>query len=89
MTTGAQLRQFVDLWQRIRGIQLTTQPNQIRWRFSADGRYSSRSAYMIQFQRVYKGLQVGRYLENKGGEQMQVLPLAAIAKEAAHVGSNN
>ena len=39
--------------------------------------------------RVYKGLQVGRYLENKGGEQMQVLPLAAIAKEAAHVGSNN
>jgi hypothetical protein len=33
----------------IRGIQLNSQPDQIQWRFAADGQYSSRSAYRMQF----------------------------------------
>lgn len=49
MTNTTQITQFVDLWQQLRGIQLSSQPDQIQWRFSADDRYSSRSAYMMQF----------------------------------------
>jgi hypothetical protein len=53
MTNGAQIRQFAELWHLLRGIQLNSQPDQIQWRFSADGQYSSRSANMMQFKGPY------------------------------------
>ena len=49
ITTSNELYQFIDLWEQLQSIQLTLQPDQIKWRFTADGNYSSRSAYAVQF----------------------------------------
>lgn len=49
ISTPAALHQFVLLWHKIQTVQLTHEPDQIRWRFTADGVYSSHSAYNMQF----------------------------------------
>jgi len=38
-----------SLWEKLHSVQLTQQPDQIKWCFPADGNYSSRSAYAVQF----------------------------------------
>jgi mannosylglycoprotein endo-beta-mannosidase len=43
------MQQFVQLWIQLNQVQLNNDPDTLRWRFTADGRYSTRSAYNIQF----------------------------------------
>jgi hypothetical protein len=81
MASGAQVRQFVELWHQLRGIQLNSQPDQIQWRFSADGQYSSRSAYRMQFK--------GSIQDYSWDKIWKVLPLATTAKEAPNNVLNN
>jgi hypothetical protein len=44
-----EISQFVALWSMISGVQLSESHDDISWRFTADGNYSARSAYGIQF----------------------------------------
>jgi hypothetical protein len=53
MSTADQLAEFVLLWDRLLQVQLTDSPDQIRWRWAADGKYSSKSAYEFQFKGTY------------------------------------
>ena len=51
ITTSVQIQEFVALWFRIQEVQLTPDvQDSIVWRWTADGNYSTRSAYNIQFQ---------------------------------------
>jgi hypothetical protein len=43
-----EINQFVELWQRVCEVNLSTQEDGISWRFSANRLYSSSSAYAIQ-----------------------------------------
>ena len=50
ITTTTQLQEFVGLWTILQNVQL--QPDvqdTIIWKWTADGAYSTSSAYMIQF----------------------------------------
>ena len=52
--TGAQtvqvFLQYLDLWERVRGVQLVTGvPDSVIWRWSADHKYSAASAYGAMF----------------------------------------
>ncbi|KAK1632962.1 hypothetical protein QYE76_007277 [Lolium multiflorum] len=48
--TADSLSEFVDLWDRVRRVTLVNGvADAFVWRFSADGAYSSKSAYRLQF----------------------------------------
>ena len=49
ISTSEELYQFVDLWKKLQSIHLTPHPDLITWRFTANGEYSCRSAYQVQF----------------------------------------
>jgi mannosylglycoprotein endo-beta-mannosidase len=49
LCTTEGVRQFVDLWTQLSQVQLHSAEDTITWRFSADGRYSAKSAYKVQF----------------------------------------
>ncbi|KAF8653130.1 hypothetical protein HU200_062574 [Digitaria exilis] len=49
ISTTTEINQYVELWGLVREVQLIDQPDQITWRFSACGTYSSSSAYLAQF----------------------------------------
>ena len=42
--------EFVNLWTRLQSVELCPGvPDQIEWKLSANGEYSTKSAYMAQF----------------------------------------
>jgi hypothetical protein len=47
--TEDRLRQFIELWSQLQGIQLQENEDTISWRFEPSGQYSARSAYNVQF----------------------------------------
>lgn len=49
LNTVAQLDQLLLLWDKFQSIQLTAQSDSITWRLTADGKYSAKSAYAVQF----------------------------------------
>ena len=50
ITTSVQIQEFVALWIRLQDVQLMPDvQDSIVWRWTADGNYSTRSAYRIQF----------------------------------------
>jgi len=49
MSTDQELRQYVSLWQCLQQVQLDERQDQITWRFTADGNYTVKSAYNVQF----------------------------------------
>ncbi|KAF8701016.1 hypothetical protein HU200_033908 [Digitaria exilis] len=49
MSTTDEINQYVELWGMLQQVQLNDQPDNIIWRFSANGTYSSSSAYQAQF----------------------------------------
>lgn len=53
MNTADQIAEFVILWDKLQHIQLTNTSDTIAWRWTANGLYSSKSAYQIQFQGSY------------------------------------
>jgi hypothetical protein len=53
MSTAEQMAEFVQLWDCLLQVQLTEEADEIRWRWTADGRYSSKSAYEMQFRGTY------------------------------------
>jgi len=49
MSTVQQMAEFVFLWDLVQQAVLTDNTDEISWRWSADGAYSSKSAYLAQF----------------------------------------
>lgn len=51
LSTTAETNQYVQLWDLLEEVQLGEQSDDITWRFSHNGTYSSSSAYLTQFAR--------------------------------------
>jgi hypothetical protein len=51
--TSVEVNQFMALWTGINQTSLTDQEDAIQWRFTANGSYSTKSAYVIQFAGSY------------------------------------
>lgn len=49
LTTHEQMKEFVKLFTSLRDVELTDQPDEIKWRWTADGIYTTKSAYLVQF----------------------------------------
>jgi hypothetical protein len=49
ISTTAQIEQFVHLLSLLRGVHLVDRPDDIQWRFTATGTFSTKSAYRVQF----------------------------------------
>jgi len=49
MQTVEEMASFVELWDLVHGLQLTDEQDQIKWRWAADGIYTAKSAYNMQF----------------------------------------
>jgi hypothetical protein len=53
-TTPEEVREFVKLWEAASAVQLNeTVEDEVRWRWTQDGEYSTKSAYLIQFVGVF------------------------------------
>ena len=50
MSSVEEMTEFVGLWDLVQNVQLTLEKDQIAWRWTADGVYSAKSAYEVQFQ---------------------------------------
>lgn len=49
-TTPQEVREFVKLWKAVGSIQLNKAiEDEVWWRWTADGEYSTKNAYLIQF----------------------------------------
>jgi len=53
MQSVEQMAEFVALWDAVQNVQLTQHPDEIVWRWTPDGVYTTKSAYNIQLQGVY------------------------------------
>ena len=50
ITTATHVEEFVSLWIRLQNVQLQLEEqDSIVWKWTPDGKYSTRSAYQIQF----------------------------------------
>jgi hypothetical protein len=50
LVTPQEIREYVSLWEEVHQIQLHDNvDDSIRWRWTADGEYTTKSAYGIQF----------------------------------------
>jgi len=53
METMQQLSEFISLWNHLEGVELNDRPDCIRWIWTENGVYSSKSAYLAQFKGSY------------------------------------
>jgi hypothetical protein len=53
MSTVAEMVEFVELWDRVQQVQFTDNQDQMFWRWTANGEYTAKSAYNIQFSGSY------------------------------------
>ena len=49
MSTVEEMADFVKLWDYVQQIQLSNEPDQIFWKWTSDGQYTSKSAYRAHF----------------------------------------
>jgi len=53
MQTIEEMASFVKLWDLVQQVQLTNESDRISWRWTADGTYNAKSAYVVQFTGSY------------------------------------
>jgi hypothetical protein len=53
MSTVTEMVEFVELWDRVQQVQFTDNQYQMFWRWTANGEYTAKSAYNIQFSGSY------------------------------------
>jgi len=41
---------YLQLWNAVAAVQLNDQPDRVLWRWTADGKYSAKSAYIMLHQ---------------------------------------
>jgi hypothetical protein len=56
MTSAGEMAELIKLWSLIQEVQLSQEEDQLIWRWSADGVYSAKSAYEVQFRGTYSTL---------------------------------
>jgi hypothetical protein len=58
-TTQAEVNDFVHLWEAIKDIQLNPEvEDEIKWRWTENGEYTARSAYLIQFEGTFSKIRI-------------------------------
>jgi hypothetical protein len=58
-TTQAEINDFVHLWEAIKDIQLNPEvEDEIKWRWTENGEYTARSAYLIQFEGTFSKIRI-------------------------------
>ena len=59
LQTRQELHEYVELWDQVRGYRLSEHTEDtIRWRWTQDGEYSTKSAYQIQFEGCYSKMKL-------------------------------
>jgi hypothetical protein len=59
LSTAQEIKEYVELWEAIGQMQLQEdRDDSIRWRWTADGEYTAKSAYNIQFQGTFSKLKL-------------------------------
>jgi hypothetical protein len=53
MSMVEEMTDFVAVWDLVQNVQLTTEDDQITWRWILDGNYTAKSAYVAQFKGSY------------------------------------
>lgn len=53
MSTIEEMAEFIVLWDLVQGISLTDSADSIIWRWTAQGEYTAKSAYELQFKGTY------------------------------------
>ena len=53
MSSVEEMAEFVILWDLVQQVSLNDQEDQLSWRWTANGSYSSKSAYLAQFNGSY------------------------------------
>jgi hypothetical protein len=53
MESAKQMAEFIHLWDLVQQAQLSNQGNRIEWKWTANGKYSDKLAYLIQFRGSY------------------------------------
>lgn len=53
MQSVEEMAEFVKLWDMVQEVQLTAVEDEIIWKFTADGQYTAKSAYDVQFKGSY------------------------------------
>ncbi|CAN6334617.1 unnamed protein product, partial [Urochloa humidicola] len=53
MSTSEEIAEYAILWWKLWGFQLNDQEDSISWKWTADGQYSAKSAYNIQFEGTF------------------------------------
>ena len=48
MSTVEEMAEFIILWDLVQNIQLTEHNDEIRWKWTINGSYTSKSAYLAQ-----------------------------------------
>jgi hypothetical protein len=51
MSTAEEMAEYIMLWEVVQEVQFSHEPDQISWKWTANGLYSSKSTYEIQFSR--------------------------------------
>jgi len=77
---------FVNLWDAVQAIQLTDQPDSIRWKWTAHGDYSAKSAYNIQFAGSHGQFISSHIWQAESEGKHKFLHLAARAIQATNCG---
>jgi hypothetical protein len=53
MESANQMAEFIHLWDLVQQAHLSNQGNRIEWKWTANGKYSDKLAYLIQFRGSY------------------------------------
>jgi len=88
MSTQAEIRQFVDLWIQLQMVQLQPQDDQIHWRLTSDGKYSSKSAYEAQFVGAHPDYKWVCVWKAKVENKCEFFPMAPPPTQADDGGQN-
>jgi hypothetical protein len=66
LSTQQEILEYVELWEAMRGIVLSPAlEDEIKWRWTTDGEYTTRSAYCIQFEGVFSRIKISQIWKAK------------------------
>ena len=81
LVTPQEIREYVTLWEEVGHVQLQDNvEDSIRWRWTTDGEYTTKSFYGIQFQGTFSKLKL-LTIRKAGGIQVLILCLDIAAQK--------
>jgi len=67
MSTVEQMAEFIGLWDAVHAVQFTDSPDTLTWKWTANGDYFAKSAYLVQLHGM-QGLFDGRSVRRAHAE---------------------